>query len=68
MKQIIRLTESDLHRLVRESVRNILKESGHEGWREEDWNPNYPSDDDEDDGLDRNNPLDKYKEWEEDNL
>lgn len=28
MKQIIRLTESDLHRLVKESVHRILKESG----------------------------------------
>ena len=28
MKQIIRLTESDLHRLVKESVKSILKESG----------------------------------------
>jgi len=26
MKQIIRLTESDLHRIVKESVKNILKE------------------------------------------
>ena len=26
MKQIIRLTESDLHRLVKESVRRILRE------------------------------------------
>lgn len=28
MKQIIRLTESDLHRLVKESVKRVLKESG----------------------------------------
>ena len=47
MRKLIRLTESDLHRIVKESVNRILKESGHEWWREEDWNPNYPSDDDE---------------------
>ena len=28
MKQIIRLTESDLHRIVKESVRRILNEYG----------------------------------------
>lgn len=28
MKQIIRLTESDLHRIVKESVNKILRESG----------------------------------------
>ena len=30
MKKIIRLTESDLHRIVRESVKRILKESNDE--------------------------------------
>lgn len=30
MKQTIRLTESDLHRIVRESVKRILKESNNE--------------------------------------
>ena len=28
MKQVIRLTEGDLHRIVKESVRKILKEYG----------------------------------------
>jgi hypothetical protein len=31
MRQIIRLTESDLHRLVKESVRRILRECGNVG-------------------------------------
>ena len=53
MRKLIRLTESDLHRIVKESVNRILKESGHEWWREEDWNPNYPSDDDEETDNDK---------------
>ncbi len=28
MKKLIRLTEQDLHRIVKESVRKIIKESG----------------------------------------
>ena len=28
MKQVIRLTESDLHNIIREAVRNVLKEDG----------------------------------------
>lgn len=39
MKQIIRLTESDLHRLVKESVQKILKETGVVG-RIPNFNPN----------------------------
>jgi hypothetical protein len=31
MKQIIRLTESDLHRIVRESIQKILREDGEAG-------------------------------------
>ena len=31
MKQIIRLTESDLHRIVKESVQKILREMGGDG-------------------------------------
>ena len=45
MKKVIRLTESDLHRIIKESVKKIIKESGHEWWKEEDWNPQYPKDD-----------------------
>ena len=62
MKQIIRLTESDLHKLVKESVQQILKE--HEWWREEDFNPNYPEDEDEPE----EDPMDAYKAWKEDHM
>ena len=55
-QKVIRLTESDLHDIVKESVERILKESGHEWWREEDWNPNHPdyvgSEDEDDDNFD----------------
>ena len=63
MKQIIRLTETDLHKLVKESVQQILKE--HEWWREEDFNPNYPEDKDEPEEED---PMDAYKAWKEDHM
>jgi len=66
MRKVIRLTESDLHRIVKESVKKIIKESGHEWWREEDWNPNYPGDDDEDYG--EPTWMDKSKEWIEDHI
>ena len=39
MKKVIRLTESDLHRIVNESVRRILKES--------EWDTYLQQDDDE---------------------
>jgi hypothetical protein len=65
MKAIYRITESDLHRIVKESVNRILKESGHEGWSEEDWNPNYPSDDEDDYEED---PLTISHDWREDHL
>lgn len=35
-KQVIRLTEGDLHKIIKESVNKILKESGHLYWRDED--------------------------------
>jgi len=38
-KKLIRLTESDLHRIVEESVANILSENGmEEGWFGDKWN------------------------------
>lgn len=38
-KQVIRLTESDLHRIVKESVANILSENEiEEGWFGDKWN------------------------------
>ena len=59
MKRIIRLTESDLHRIVKESVNKILRESGHEGWEEEYWNPNHP---DYNDGTDESDEPDDFDE------
>lgn len=59
MRQIIRLTESDLHNIIKNSVNKILRE--HEGWNEEDWNPCYPKDEDE-------TTLDKWKRQREDEL
>ena len=39
MKKLIRLTESDLHRIVEESVANILAENEiEEGWFGDQWN------------------------------
>jgi hypothetical protein len=38
-KKLIRLTESDLHRIVEESVANILSENEiEEGWFGDKWN------------------------------
>ena len=64
-KQIIRLTESDLHKIIKKSVSKILRESGHEWWREEDWNPNHPDyrsseDDLDDDKFDPDEYYEKY--------
>ena len=36
MKQRIRLTESQLHRMIKESVRQALNEAGHLYWEDED--------------------------------
>jgi len=62
MRQIIRLTESDLHNIIKNSVNKILRE--HEGWNEEDWNPCYPKDEKDDDGYDT--IFDKWKRQRED--
>lgn len=53
MKQIIRLTESDLHRLIEDTVRRIVKEYGKDAPVDqivdaEDW-------DDDDNGVMKNN-------------
>jgi hypothetical protein len=37
-KQVIRLTEGDLHKIIKESVKNVLKEAGHLSWKDEDGN------------------------------
>lgn len=61
MKKVIRLTESDLHRIIKESVKKIIKESGHEWWKEEDWNPQYPKDDEEETDNDKVDRLYDYE-------
>lgn len=62
MKQIIRLTESDLHRIVKESVKKILKEGVpdpsdylDQAW----WNQEEEEEED---------PLDAYNDWRLDNM
>ena len=60
-KNVIRLTESDLHGIIKESVKRILNE--HEWWREEDWNENYPDDDYDEDPF--KDPLTRHKEKKE---
>ena len=52
MKQIIRLTESDLHRIVKESVQRILKE--------QEWDTHLQQDDDEPTSFEY---LDTDDEW-----
>ena len=63
MKKIVRLTESDLHKIIKKSVEKIIRESGHEGWREEDWNPYHPDYKDGTDEYDEPEDFDeKYYE------
>jgi hypothetical protein len=65
MKQIIRLTESDLHKIVKESVNRIIREwngdrdvpNEDELWREYDNNPYYETD---------NDKVDRYHKERED--
>ena len=33
-KKLIRLTENDLHRIVKEAVKNVLRESAHDYWED----------------------------------
>ena len=59
MKKIIRLTESDLHKIVRESVKRIVREG--------DWNTGDPYEDYMDREREENDPnyedpLDYYPE------
>ena len=43
MKKTIRLTESDLHRVIRESVKRVIKEAGHLYWTDDDGTPHTNS-------------------------
>lgn len=63
MKQIIRLTESDLHKLVKESVQKIINELEGGCWDNESlW---HSTDDDEEED---NDPLTTSKAWKEDHM
>ena len=54
MKKIIRLTESDLHRIIKESVRRILREGA--------WDK-YPAEDQANAELDSNMNINTSGEW-----
>jgi len=45
MKKRIRLTESDLHRIVNESVKRVLREGGHLYWTDDEGNAHTNSTD-----------------------
>lgn len=62
MKKIIRLTESDLHKIVKESVKKILKEGVPDPSDFLDQDPYYDEEENEDD------PLDDYNNWRLENL
>ena len=67
MKQIIRLTESDLHKLVKESVGKILKEMKYGEFGGPDADPHdlypdmYPEEEEDD-------PFDTYNDWRLDHM
>ena len=65
MKKVLRITESDLHKIVEESVKKILKEAN---WSNALTDPNdvNPFENDEDD-YDRPDPLTAYDRWRQDN-
>jgi hypothetical protein len=52
MKQVIRLTESDLRNLINESVRRIIKEHDYDEWDESDYGDDDAPSDQEVDVLD----------------
>ncbi len=64
MKQIIKLTESDLHKIIKESVNKILKEAN---WSNALYDPGDGYHDDDDDDYEET-WLDKAKAWREDHL
>ena len=62
MRKIIRLTESDLHRIIKESVKKVIKEANwSNALRDPGQEPEYEDDWDD-------NPLDIWKRNKEDNL
>ena len=61
-KKIIRLTENDLHKLIKESVKKVIKE-----WVPDpsDYLQYEPGNQEEEEYVD---PLDDYNEWRLDNI
>jgi hypothetical protein len=72
MKKIIRLTESDLHKIVKESVNKILKEANWSNAYDDDFmGPNARLEDsypDEYPEKDEEDPLTIAHNWKEDHL
>ena len=64
MKKVIRLTESDLHRIVKESVNRILKEVRDDSIDDSDWQDIYSSY--YDSGLGNDEPDNMAKKFETD--
>lgn len=60
MRKIIRLTESDLHRIIKESVKKVIKEAN---WSNAITDPGQDVDDDYEDDW-----LTKWKRDKEDNI
>lgn len=60
MRKIIRLTESDLHRIIKESVKKVIKEAN---WSNALRDPGQDVDDDYEDDW-----LTKWKRDKEDNI
>ena len=56
-RKLIRLTEQDLHRIVKESVENILRESAPKPYQ------NYYADDSENGFDDYGNPMSNHEWW-----
>ena len=54
MKQIIRLTESDLHRIIENAVRRIVKEYGEDAPVDQIVGADSWGDDDEDEAIENN--------------
>ena len=63
MKKLIRLTENDLHRIVKQSIHRLLRESGYDG----DTYPNFREDPDLA-GFRTFRPSEKWEDWNEENF
>lgn len=63
-KKIIKITENDLHRLIKESVEKVLKEAN---WSNALTDPNDVDPFEKEDDYDEN-PLDRWKRDKEDGL